>query len=303
MTYERSAVEARGFGKRLPQCGCVGPVEIVAVELSDCTRHFRFRCCECCCIAEPSLAREMVKPETMAAAPVVFSKPRAGMAEEQKAIAVTAFPMLQRVPIERLEGWIDRVRIAQDSDAGYEAEQAIVDDAIVLDIDPDHVLLLKADPHKWGQGLIHQIDPERDQTLCGKSPGGCPGAHFWGPQYQITCKACLRSLEARAQAEERRQIYAEQDRDYQRQREEEERRWWDAYDAYLAGPEWQARRAKVLRRANGICEGCGERPAVQVHHLRYPKGCFAGSPQWAAQEMLFDLRAICERCHTGVHQR
>jgi hypothetical protein len=38
--------------------------------------------------------------------------------------------------------------------------------------------LLRADPHHWGAGLVHLIDEETDQTLCGKSPGGCPGTKF-----------------------------------------------------------------------------------------------------------------------------
>lgn len=206
--------------------------------------------------------------------------------------------------------YIDRIIAAQDPvDLDYEARQAIAD-GVLEELDGEQYLipLLKAEPHKWGHGLIHQIDEERDQTLCGKSPGGCPGTRFWGSTSQITCKACLRSLEARAKAEELRRhyeesarSYAEQERQYQQKREDENRRWWAAYNAYLASPEWQARRAKVLRRSNGTCEGCGERSAIQVHHLRYPRGCTPGSPEWLAQEMLFDLTAICERCHSGVH--
>lgn len=163
--------------------------------------------------------------------------------------------------------------------------------------------LLKADPHKWGQGLVHLIDEERDQTLCGKSRGGCPGTKFWGPRRQITCKSCLRSIEARARLAEQQKRYAEQEREWRRRREEENRRWWEAYNAYLASREWQARRAKAMRRANGVCEGCGERPAVQVHHLRYPHGCWPGSPEWLTQEKLFDLRAIRLECHSDVHPR
>lgn len=161
----------------------------------------------------------------------------------------------------------------------------------------EHVPLLRADPHRWGTGLIHQIDPERDQTLCGKSPAICPGTKFTGPADRITCKSCLRSLEARANAAQREAEFAKRQKEW----EERNRLWWAAYNAYLSSPVWQTKRAKVLRRANGRCEGCGDRRAAQVHHLRYPQECLPGSAQWIAQEKLFDLKAICEVCHDDVH--
>jgi 5-methylcytosine-specific restriction endonuclease McrA len=157
----------------------------------------------------------------------------------------------------------------------------------------------RADPHRWGAGMIHQIDPERDQTLCGKSSGGCPGTKFMGTADRITCKGRLRSLEARTNAEARRQQFAQEQAEWG----ERNRQWWFAYNMYLSSPAWQAKRAKVLRRANGRCEGCGERRAVQVHHLRYPQGCWPGSPRWVALEKLFDLTAVCEDCHDDLHER
>jgi 5-methylcytosine-specific restriction endonuclease McrA len=68
--------------------------------------------------------------------------------------------------------------------------------------------------------------------------------------------------------------------------------WWARYDAYLASPEWQARRRLVLKRANGMCEGCGLRPAAQVHHLTY---------QHVGAEFLWELRAVCLECHQALH--
>jgi hypothetical protein len=75
----------------------------------------------------------------------------------------------------------------------------------------EQVPLLRADPHRWGAGLVHLIDEERDQTWCGKSPGGCPGK-LWGPREAITCKSCLRSIATRAQAEERRREWEQRER-------------------------------------------------------------------------------------------
>ena len=45
--------------------------------------------------------------------------------------------------------------------------------------------------------------------------------------------------------------------------------FWKEYHAYLLTPAWQEKREKVLRRAKGICEGCADCPASQVHHLTY----------------------------------
>ena len=65
------------------------------------------------------------------------------------------------------------------------------------------------------------------------------------------------------------------------------------YRDYLLSPEWAKRREKVLRRANGICEGCGEARATQVHHKTYDH---------IYNEPLFDLVAICKACHESIHQ-
>lgn len=66
----------------------------------------------------------------------------------------------------------------------------------------------------------------------------------------------------------------------------------EAYGGYLASPEWRARRAKVMRRASGQCEGCADAPATEVHHLTYER--------WG-REMLFDLVALCGSCHDAIH--
>lgn len=65
------------------------------------------------------------------------------------------------------------------------------------------------------------------------------------------------------------------------------------YDIYLSSPTWQAKRAKVLKRAGGICEGCLERRATQVHHLTYAH---------IFEEFMFELIAICDECHARLHE-
>jgi hypothetical protein len=80
---------------------------------------------------------------------------------------------------------------------------------------------------------------------------------------------------------------------YDASREREREDWFARYDAYLRTPEWDRRRRAVLRRANGMCEGCLIRPAVQVHHLTYDR---------VGREMLFDLVAVCLACHEAIHE-
>ena len=65
------------------------------------------------------------------------------------------------------------------------------------------------------------------------------------------------------------------------------------YDEYLASPAWARRRQLVLNRAHGKCEGCGERPPVQVHHLTYAH---------VTHEFLFELVALCGECHDRLHE-
>lgn len=66
----------------------------------------------------------------------------------------------------------------------------------------------------------------------------------------------------------------------------------DNYGEYLASETWAKKRAKVMKRAGGICEGCLERAATEVHHLSYDH---------IGNEFLFELVAVCEYCHDAIH--
>jgi len=61
---------------------------------------------------------------------------------------------------------------------------------------------------------------------------------------------------------------------------------------YLASKSWAAKRAKVMKRANRLCEGCLDAEATVVHHLSYKS--------WG-DELLFDLVALCTLCHAKCH--
>lgn len=65
------------------------------------------------------------------------------------------------------------------------------------------------------------------------------------------------------------------------------------YEEYLATPEFQAIKAEVWRRCNGMCERCGKRPAVDPHHLRYPK--------WGTVDVPENITALCRQCHCEAH--
>lgn len=64
------------------------------------------------------------------------------------------------------------------------------------------------------------------------------------------------------------------------------------YDAYLRSDAWAKKRAKVLKRDNYICQGCGEKKATEVHHLSYDH---------KYDELLFELVAVCADCHDRCH--
>lgn len=66
----------------------------------------------------------------------------------------------------------------------------------------------------------------------------------------------------------------------------------EEYALYLASPEWEAKRGKVLLRANGVCEGCLSAPAQVVHHTTYTH---------LFDELLFELVALCKPCHDKAH--
>jgi hypothetical protein len=78
------------------------------------------------------------------------------------------------------------------------------------------------------------------------------------------------------------------------EREEQDARWWDRYHAHLRSEAWRDKRQRALLRAGGICEGCGARQAVDIHHLTYRR---------MGDECLFDLVAVCRECHEKCHGR
>jgi hypothetical protein len=66
----------------------------------------------------------------------------------------------------------------------------------------------------------------------------------------------------------------------------------EGYADYLRSELWQAISAKVMKRANGTCEGCLERPASDVHHLSLAN---------FRNEFMFELVALCPACYERLN--
>lgn len=75
-------------------------------------------------------------------------------------------------------------------------------------------------------------------------------------------------------------------------REEAHAAFWKLYDQYLASEEWAEKRRAVLQRDAGVCQGCQQRKASQVHHISYAH---------VGDELLFELVALCHDCHRRSH--
>jgi 5-methylcytosine-specific restriction endonuclease McrA len=78
----------------------------------------------------------------------------------------------------------------------------------------------------------------------------------------------------------------------QRKRDEQDAAWWANYNNYLQSAAWRELRPRIFRRAGGICEGCRQAEATQVHHLSYKN---------VTNEFLWELVAVCDDCHARVH--
>ena len=137
-----------------------------------------------------------------------------------------------------------------------------------------------------GGGAVHFF---RQCISCGTSVGTAlkkakelDGAASWDEQLEPRCQN---------QREVDRLVLVQKHVRIQRTRAEGFER---EYAIYLKSPEWGRRRSRVLQRAGGMCEGCLERKATQVHHLTYDH---------IYNEFLFELVAVCDECHKRIHPK
>ena len=151
--------------------------------------------------------------------------------------------------------------------------------------------LLRAAPYVFNgcshPGKMHAIR-EGERTFCGNEYQYTGGEILKGERGEVTCKLCIRSLDSQDRTEQWRAECMQR----ATEREQDERKWWEWYSAYLATPEWAKRRYLAFQRAQGICEGCRSAVPVHVHHLNY---------EHAGDELLYELVALCRECHQRVH--
>lgn len=81
---------------------------------------------------------------------------------------------------------------------------------------------------------------------------------------------------------------------------------WEVDLKPLAPMNWQsgrslATRLAALDRANGICERCGERPVVHVHHTVPLRGKSFLARVMSDRDQRYTARALCKECHLEEH--
>lgn len=65
------------------------------------------------------------------------------------------------------------------------------------------------------------------------------------------------------------------------------------YRRYMKSPEWAARKRGYFLNHARRCKACGSKSDIQLHHMNYAR---------LGRERDSDMVALCERCHTRVHQ-
>jgi hypothetical protein len=65
------------------------------------------------------------------------------------------------------------------------------------------------------------------------------------------------------------------------------------YQLYLKTPQWKKLRALALDR-DKVCQQCGEKDNLQVHHMKYPVELGTETIEW--------LIVLCLRCHSAIHK-
>lgn len=160
--------------------------------------------------------------------------------------------------------------------------------------------LWATDPHEYGPGRIHILNRENpSKTLCGKWLRAMPGKYVSG--VDATCRICLGSFENRKHRRAQQEEWRKEGERRSRERAQQSQEWWRSYNSYLRTPEWFEKRDAVMRRAGGVCEGCGKQPAIQVHHLSYEHVKLVPGRGLVCTELLWELRAVCKACHERIH--
>src|SRR6202035_3930812 len=70
--------------------------------------------------------------------------------------------------------------------------------------------------------------------------------------------------------------------------------WQRWYKIYLKSDGWADKRKVILKRDRYLCQGCGSRRHLQVHHLSYRS---------VGRELDEELTVLCRTCHMKKHPR
>ena len=66
------------------------------------------------------------------------------------------------------------------------------------------------------------------------------------------------------------------------------------YAEYLASDIWRDKRISWINEAQGICQECGNRNRLTIHHPDY---------DYLGQEDFLDIKVLCWPCHLREHNR
>lgn len=69
----------------------------------------------------------------------------------------------------------------------------------------------------------------------------------------------------------------------------------EQYREYLLSQEWQDIRADILERDNHMCQMCGSKNFLQVHHIN-------GKYRFHESEHPESLVTLCDTCHKAIHR-
>ena len=133
--------------------------------------------------------------------------------------------------------------------------------------------------------------------------GHC-GAYVYRPTGVDTFISREEALAYKTQKDEdlraEQEAYQEEvDRRRHEERKERDEEWQRRYRQHLQSPEWRQMRDAVMERDDGLCQGCMRARATEVHHLTYDTYNRNGP----GSEPLWELVAICDRCHRSYHGR
>ena len=70
---------------------------------------------------------------------------------------------------------------------------------------------------------------------------------------------------------------------------------YDSYNEELQSREWEAYRNFILTVKGSVCEVCGKRTWLQIHHKAYKKG----SKAW--EYLPGEVVVLCRDCHENIH--